>query len=158
MMSGVPLETYWAFKKLLNNKFYYKAASCWFFILINLRCTDPWVSNWTIYVLQLFRRVAAALPGMDSTENKPPEDSILFSCHVRGSGKVLDAHVDGQDLVAIAWTYVQRKVRLCCLHMLLRLINLVVHRTRSSPLLDPCWSVCWYSHMIELGKTSVVTL
>lgn len=24
---------------------------------------------------QLFRRVAAALPGMDSTENKPPEDS-----------------------------------------------------------------------------------
>lgn len=29
-------------------------------------------------VFQLFRRVAAALPGMDSTENKPPEDSILF--------------------------------------------------------------------------------
>lgn len=25
-------------------------------------------------VKQLFRRVAAALPGMDSTENKPPED------------------------------------------------------------------------------------
>jgi len=31
MMSGVPLETYWAFKKLWNNKFYYKAASCWYF-------------------------------------------------------------------------------------------------------------------------------
>lgn len=30
-------------------------------------------------VKQLFRRVAAALPGMDSTENKPPEDSILFA-------------------------------------------------------------------------------
>lgn len=29
-------------------------------------------------VKQLFRRVAAALPGMDSTENKPPEDSILL--------------------------------------------------------------------------------
>lgn len=29
------------------------------------------------FVFQLFRRVAAALPGMDSTENKPPEDSIL---------------------------------------------------------------------------------
>jgi len=28
MMSGVPLETCWAFKKLWNNKFYYKAASC----------------------------------------------------------------------------------------------------------------------------------
>jgi hypothetical protein len=31
MMSGMPLETCWAFKKLLNNKFYYKAASCWYF-------------------------------------------------------------------------------------------------------------------------------
>jgi len=30
-MSGVPLETCWAFKKLRNNKFYYKAASCWYF-------------------------------------------------------------------------------------------------------------------------------
>ena len=30
MMSGVPLETCWAFKKLWNNKFYYKAASCWY--------------------------------------------------------------------------------------------------------------------------------
>jgi Ras-related protein Rab-6A len=28
--------------------------------------------------LQLFRRVAAALPGMDSAENKPPEDSKFF--------------------------------------------------------------------------------
>lgn len=33
-------------------------------------------------VSQLFRRVAAALPGMDSTENKPPEGSILFICHI----------------------------------------------------------------------------
>jgi len=31
MMSGVPLETCWAFSKLWNNKFYYKAASCWYF-------------------------------------------------------------------------------------------------------------------------------
>jgi hypothetical protein len=30
-MSGVPLETCWAFSKLWNNKFYYKAASCWYF-------------------------------------------------------------------------------------------------------------------------------
>jgi hypothetical protein len=33
-----------------------------------------------VILFQLFRRVAAALPGMDSTENKPPEDSILFLC------------------------------------------------------------------------------
>ena len=31
MMSGVPLETCWAFNKLWNNKFYYKAAPCWYF-------------------------------------------------------------------------------------------------------------------------------
>ena len=31
MMSGVPLETCWVFNKLWNNKFYYKAASCWYF-------------------------------------------------------------------------------------------------------------------------------
>jgi hypothetical protein len=30
-MSGVPLETCWAFNKLWNCKFYYKAASCWYF-------------------------------------------------------------------------------------------------------------------------------
>ena len=30
MMSGVPLETCWAFNKLWNNKFYYKSASCWY--------------------------------------------------------------------------------------------------------------------------------
>ena len=45
MMSGVPLETCWAFNKLCNNKFYYKAASCWYFYWVTLRCTDPWVSN-----------------------------------------------------------------------------------------------------------------
>jgi hypothetical protein len=31
MMIGVLLETYWAFKKFWNNKFYYKTASCWYF-------------------------------------------------------------------------------------------------------------------------------
>ena len=34
MMSGVPLETCWAFNKLWNNKFYYGAASCWYFYWI----------------------------------------------------------------------------------------------------------------------------
>jgi len=35
MMSGVPLETSWAFNKRWNNKFYYKVASCWLFLLID---------------------------------------------------------------------------------------------------------------------------
>ena len=45
MMSGVPLETRWAFNKLWNNKFYYKVASCWYFYWVILRCTDPWISK-----------------------------------------------------------------------------------------------------------------
>lgn len=40
-------------------------------------------------VKQLFRRVAAALPGMDSTENKPPEDSILFPKDTNHLSKLL---------------------------------------------------------------------
>jgi hypothetical protein len=40
MMSGVPLKTCWASIKIWNNKFYYKVASCWLFLLIRL-----WVSR-----------------------------------------------------------------------------------------------------------------
>ena len=45
MTSSVPLETCWAFNKPWNNKFYYKATSCWYFYWILLRCTDPWISS-----------------------------------------------------------------------------------------------------------------
>jgi hypothetical protein len=34
-MSGVPLETCWAFNKRWNNTFYYKVASFWLFLLDN---------------------------------------------------------------------------------------------------------------------------
>jgi len=34
-MSSMPLETCWAFNKFWNNKFYYKVASCWLFLLIH---------------------------------------------------------------------------------------------------------------------------
>jgi len=36
MMSGMPLETCWAFNERWNNKFYYKVASCWLFL------QSPW--------------------------------------------------------------------------------------------------------------------
>jgi hypothetical protein len=36
MMSGIPLETRSAFNKFWNNKFYYKFASFWLFILIQM--------------------------------------------------------------------------------------------------------------------------
>ena len=33
MMSGMPLETCWAFNERWNDKFQYKVASCWLFLL-----------------------------------------------------------------------------------------------------------------------------
>jgi len=33
MMSGMPLDTCWAFNERWNNKFCYKVASCWLFLL-----------------------------------------------------------------------------------------------------------------------------
>jgi hypothetical protein len=35
MMSGMPLQTFSAFSKFWNNKFYYKVASCWLFLPIH---------------------------------------------------------------------------------------------------------------------------
>jgi len=35
MMSGMPVETCWAFNERWNNKFYYKFASCRLFLLIH---------------------------------------------------------------------------------------------------------------------------
>jgi hypothetical protein len=38
MMSGIPLETCWAFNERWNNKFCYKIASCWLFPLNLIKC------------------------------------------------------------------------------------------------------------------------
>ena len=64
MMSGLPLETYWAFSKLWNNKFYYKAASCWYLYWISwgvwqMKCFgaiflfmvfNVFVFNWSLFI------------------------------------------------------------------------------------------------------------
>jgi hypothetical protein len=42
MMSGMPLETCWAFSKLWINKFYYKVASCWLFLLSKFEILCIW--------------------------------------------------------------------------------------------------------------------
>jgi hypothetical protein len=36
MLSGMPLETCWAFNERWNNKYYYKVASCWLFPLSHI--------------------------------------------------------------------------------------------------------------------------
>ena len=51
MMSGVPLETCWAFNKLWNNKFYYKAVSCWYFYWV---IYDARIHEYQIYPKILF--------------------------------------------------------------------------------------------------------
>jgi hypothetical protein len=43
VMSGVPLETCWAFNKRWNNKFFYKVASRWLFLLSHT--TMHWSMN-----------------------------------------------------------------------------------------------------------------
>ena len=50
MMSGVPLETCWAFSKLWNNKFYYKTVYFWYFYWVILRCTDPWILKSSVFI------------------------------------------------------------------------------------------------------------
>jgi hypothetical protein len=45
MMSGVPLETCWAFNERWNDKFYYRVASCWLFLL---SCHKFYFSFWRV--------------------------------------------------------------------------------------------------------------
>jgi len=53
MMSGVPLETCWAFKKLWNNKFHYKAASCWYFYWVIYDARTHEYQIWCFSILHL---------------------------------------------------------------------------------------------------------
>jgi hypothetical protein len=46
MMNCVPLETCWAFNEGWNNKFYYKVASCWLFLLSHT------AMNWIGHILR----------------------------------------------------------------------------------------------------------
>jgi hypothetical protein len=51
VMSGMPLETCWAVDERWNNKFCYKVASCWLFILsrifwTNFRNVQKYWSSW----------------------------------------------------------------------------------------------------------------
>jgi hypothetical protein len=56
MMSGVLLETCWASNKLWSNKFYYKAACCWYFYWViyderiheHQRCRSGWNAIQTV--------------------------------------------------------------------------------------------------------------
>jgi hypothetical protein len=49
MMSGVPLKTCWTLNKLWNNKSYYKVASCWLLLLMQLTCVKIGVAESLLY-------------------------------------------------------------------------------------------------------------
>jgi hypothetical protein len=52
IMSGVPLETCWAFNERWNNKFYYKVAFCWLFLLNLTRITGTlYVDQYTFLII-----------------------------------------------------------------------------------------------------------
>ena len=42
-MSGIPLETCWAFNERWNNKFCYKVASCWLFLLSHINLANKFI-------------------------------------------------------------------------------------------------------------------
>jgi hypothetical protein len=56
MMSGMLLKTCWAFNERWNNKFYYKVASCWLFLLshtamhgsMNIKLIELFSSSWIL--------------------------------------------------------------------------------------------------------------
>jgi hypothetical protein len=50
IMSGMPLETCWAFNEQWNNKFYYKVASCWLFLLSHTTMHGSMNTNFFKYV------------------------------------------------------------------------------------------------------------
>lgn len=82
---GSKIESSWKDQVLLNIKQSKSSSSTESRVVISFALDiqnnlfDLWKwAKLTLLLFQLFRRVAAALPGMDSTENKPPEDSILL--------------------------------------------------------------------------------
>ena len=50
MMSVMPLETCSAFNKFWNNKFNYKVASCWLFLLIEM------TSNYNLHTIDVIKQ------------------------------------------------------------------------------------------------------
>jgi len=49
MMSGMPLETCLAFNERWNNKFYYKVAPCWLFLLSHTRMYGSMNIKFNVY-------------------------------------------------------------------------------------------------------------
>ena len=58
MMSGMPIETCWAFNKRWNDEFCYKVVSCWLFLLSYL-----FICNTFIKIFYMFRALPCSSSG-----------------------------------------------------------------------------------------------
>jgi hypothetical protein len=76
MMSGMPLKTCWAFNKFWNNKFYYKVASFWLFLLIHITMHESMNIKYKIY--HLFQRTALLGP----SHYLLPKRSLDLGCNL----------------------------------------------------------------------------
>jgi hypothetical protein len=83
MMSGVPLETCWAFNERWNNKFYYKVASCWLFLLsqttmhgsMNIKGRTP-LKEWSATAYTTKTRDEYPCPHWDSNPEIPATERL----------------------------------------------------------------------------------
>ena len=74
MMSGMPLETCCAFNERWNNKFYYKVASYWLFLLshttmhgsMNVKLLCLITNNWMNYMVSGVAEVSSWQPDFNA--------------------------------------------------------------------------------------------
>jgi len=62
MVSGMPLETCWGFNEWWNNKFYYKVAFCWLFLLIHTTMHGSMNIKFFYFISQLYLTLCKYLP------------------------------------------------------------------------------------------------
>ena len=111
MMSGIPLETCWAFNERWNNKFCYKVASCWFFYWIIIRCTDPWILNLKIIMQYLY-----CVPNKERYKNlfsqiqicqdfSASQPNFYFGCRSWNQNSIIKVWIMLEEWEFWAWPY-----------------------------------------------------
>ena len=84
MMSGMPLETCWSFNKRWNNKFYYKVAFCWLFLLLQ-KNTVNYTKNFQVGCGSWYIVEVRNIPGIWPNSSVPYDGRFIFRHFVRGS-------------------------------------------------------------------------
>jgi hypothetical protein len=101
-MSGMPLETCWAFNERWNNKFYCKVASCWLFYWVILRCTDPLILN--LRVLLLIQKLNVSLRSV----------TMIILHIIWNTRRYLDLVQSSGDWLTVYWEICQNNYNTIC--------------------------------------------